>query len=224
PNLALFDAKVRVDASRVEDVHFSDPGDQLRPQILIHLERMLHRVEHTVFVAELEHEAQHAAIQVEVGEDQARAFGLREGGAQVHRQRGGSDAGFGRHKGENIVGNVVKRLLAFHQVADVAQGLENRVPLEGWSQELADPGTHGLAQNFGIERAVHGDELYARSVRFEEANGFQRFFRHRKAQEHHVGTLGAHGPGQVYRVGVGVEFAEDRYFSDDGEGAFQAGG
>src|SRR5689334_6679405 len=158
-NLRRFDAHVRVHRPGMQHIQFGYLGDQLLPQVFVHLLEVVHRMHDRVLVPDLEQKAQNPGAEIEIGKQDTSSSDARHRAAQVQRHRRRAGTSFGWQKGIDSPLGSVDRRLQLYQGLNVPKRLHQCAELEGFGHQLAHAGTHDFAESCGVANAMIRDKL-----------------------------------------------------------------
>ena len=163
------EAGLRIQCTGMHDVERSEAGDQLGPEVLVNLLGLLARVEHREAVAQLKHEADESAIEVEIAEKDTRVVSLGEGHRGIDGERGGARApglAGGQEREEQITAAQTNRV-GGQERADPRQAVHHLGAFKRRVEELLNAETHDFEEHLGIAMVVNGDQAYAGSLRLQ---------------------------------------------------------
>jgi hypothetical protein len=182
---------------------------------------VLRRIDHRVFILQLQHEAQHAAVEIEIRKQHVHSRTPRHGRADVQRDGRGAHPGFRGKDRKNLIGPLHDHRLALQQFVDRPQRFQYRLPVKGIHHEFPHADAHGLAHHLRIHGPMHRDNLNARPFRFQKFDDLQRPLQRFKAQEHDLRSLRAKRAQQVLRGRVTMDRSTDRHFTRSFNGSLK---
>src|SRR5579883_1246139 len=200
-----FDAEIRIAAAGMQNVQGLNRSDQLRPEVLVDAERVFDHIDHRVFVLEFQHEAHHAAVQIEIRKQHVHVGPAGHGGADIQRDGRGSNSGLRRKERENLRGRFHRWRFALDERLNGREGLDDSIKLERIDQKLTDADPHGFTQQLSLNLMMDRDDLDSLGFGLQEFHDLLSFVQYFEAKKDSFGGMRAKRTDQVNGVGGRLE-------------------